>query len=240
MGDRGEDDLLADRVLVDVIRAGLSAAGDPQLAEQQQRYMKSAMPYHGVAMADVRRIARRGLKARPPADRATWLATVRVLWDEAGHREDRYAALTLARLTRAREWRDPAFLDACEHLVVTGGWWDLVDETAAHLVGDVLGRHRQAVTPRVRAWAEADDVWLRRTAVICQLRHGGDTDLSLLRHAVERNVDDPSFWLRKAIGWALRQYARTDPAWVRSEIDRLGDRLSPLSRKEASKHLPSS
>lgn len=219
------------------IRAALAAEGDPLRAAAQQRYMKSALPFHGVAMGEVRRIARAAARAHPVAGRAQWEVAVRALWDGAAHREERYAALTLARLPRARAWRDPDFLDLAEHLVVTGAWWDLVDETAQHLVGDVLRRHRPQVTPRVQAWATSPDLWLHRTAVICQLPHGADTDTDLLHHAIEANADDPSFWLRKAIGWALRQHARTDPDWVRAELDRLGDRLSPLSVREATKHL---
>ena len=87
------------------------------------------------------------------------------------------------------------------------------------------------------AWAVDGDPWLRRTAVLCQLRHRADTDVDLLRTAIEANVDDRSFWLRKAIGWALREYAKTDPAWVRAEVTRLGERLSGLSRREALKFL---
>ena len=227
----------ADETLVDAVRSAMAAAGDPERAVHQQQYMKSALGFHGVAMADVRRIVRRCVSTHPLGDRMTWEATVRALWDGAGHREDRYAALTLARLPRARDWRDPVFLDLCEHLIVTGAWWDLVDETAQHLVGDVLVRHRPAATPEVRSWVTADDVWLRRASVICQLQHGVDTDTDLLRTAIDANVEDPSFWLRKAIGWALRQHARSDPGWVRGEVERLGDRLSPLSRREATKHL---
>jgi 3-methyladenine DNA glycosylase AlkD len=81
------------------------------------------------------------------------------------------------------------------------------------------------------------DLWLRRTAVLCQTPFGEATDLDLLTFAIERNLDDPSFWLRKAIGWALRQHARTDPDWVRGYVDTLGDRISGLSRREALKHL---
>ena len=73
--------------------------------------------------------------------------------------------------------------------------------------------------------------------MLCQLGRRTDTDLELLQHVVESNVDDPSFWLRKAIGWALRDLARADPDWVRGEVDRLDGRLSPLSRREALKHL---
>jgi 3-methyladenine DNA glycosylase AlkD len=128
-------------------------------------------------------------------------------------------------------------LDLYRHLIVTGAWWDHVDEIASHLVGGVLASHRAAVTPVVRHWAVDGDPWLRRTSVICQLRHGADTDLDLLRQAIEANVADTSFWLRQAIGWALRQQAKTNPEWVRAEVDRLGGRLSGLSRREALKHL---
>jgi 3-methyladenine DNA glycosylase AlkD len=143
----------------------------------------------------------------------------------------------VARHPRARSWLDPASLEMWRHLVVTGAWWDVVDEIAAHLVGDVLTAHRSEATPTVRAWATDDDLWLRRTAVICQLGHRGDTDLALLSWAIEQNLDDRSFWLRKAIGWALRQHARTDPDWVRGQVARWDDRLSGLSRREATKHL---
>jgi 3-methyladenine DNA glycosylase AlkD len=112
-----------------------------------------------------------------------------------------------------------------------------VDDIAQHLVAAVLAAHRDAATPVVRRWAVGENLWLRRTAVLCQTPFGSDTDLDLLTFAIEQNVDDPSFWLRKAIGWALRQHARTDAVWVRSYVDSLGDRLSVLSRREATKHL---
>lgn len=71
----------------------------------------------------------------------------------------------------------------------------------------------------------------------CQIGRRDATDTSLLRHAIDANVDERTFWLRKGIGWALRDYARTDPDWVRAEVDRHGGRLSNLSRREALKHL---
>ncbi len=226
-----------DQGLVDDVRRALEAAADPAVAEQQQRYMKSAMPYWGLPAPRLRAELAPLLRDWRPVDEVQWAATVRALWDEATHREEWYAAIAVARHRRARAWRDPASLDLWEHLVVIGAWWDVVDDVATHLVGDVLAGHRSATTPVVRAWATDDDLWLRRSAVICQTAHKADTDVDLLRHAIEANVDDPSFWLRKAVGWALRQHARTDPDWVRAEVDRLGDRLSGLSRREALKHL---
>ena len=88
----------------------------------------------------------------------------------------------------------------------------------------------------LRTWARAPDRWLRRTAVICQLGAKDGTDLELLTEAIEANLDDGDFFLRKGIGWALRQHARTDPDWVRSFVA-AHPALSPLSRKEALKHL---
>ncbi|HYF71352.1 MAG TPA: DNA alkylation repair protein, partial [Nocardioides sp.] len=151
--------------------------------------------------------------------------------------EEWYAALAVARHRRARPWLDAGSLDLARHLAVTGAWWDVVDVVAVHLVGTALRADRLAVTPVVRAWARDEDLWLRRTAVLCQVGARADADRDLLREVVEANLDDPSFWLRKAVGWALRDAARSDPAWVRSEVERLGDRLSSLSRREATKHL---
>jgi 3-methyladenine DNA glycosylase AlkD len=212
--------------------------GDPEVAAAQQAYMKSAMPCHGVPSPRLRQALRPILAAYAPDSRDAWEATVRELWDGATHREERYAATALARHRAARPWQDVDTLPLYRHLVVTGAWWDHVDEVAAHLVGGVLAEHRDAVAPVMRAWARDDDLWVRRTAVLCQLRHRQDTDTDLLREVVACNVDDRSFWLRKAIGWALREYSRTDPGWVRAEVDRLGDRLSGLSRREAMRRLP--
>ena len=219
------------------IRADLAAAGDPDRAAGQQAYMRSEMPFHGVAAPELRAVLRPHLAAYAPADRAAWERDVRELWDGATHREERYAAIALARHRLARPWQDVASLDLDRHLVVSGAWWDLVDPVASHLVGGVLQSYRTEATPVVRAWASDDDLWLRRTAVLAQLRHKADTDTALLAEVVEANLDDPSFWLRKAIGWALREHARTDPEWVRDHVAAWDDRISGLSRREALKHL---
>ena len=224
-------------MIIEQLRAALATAGDPERALAQQAYMKSAMPYRGITSPELKRLLRPLLAAYAPADRQQWETDVRDLWDGATHREERYAAIALARHRRARQWQDPQALDLFRHLVVTGAWWDLVDETASHLVGGVLATHRAETTKVIRNWAVDEDPWLRRTAVLAQLGHKAETDHDLLRFAIEANVDDRSFWLRKAIGWALREYARTDPDWVRAEVDRLDDRLSGLSRREALKHL---
>lgn len=226
-----------DDLLAAAVRVAISGAGDPERAVAQQRYMKSQMPCRGITSPELKALLRPLLVGYRPASREEWERDVRSLWDSATYREERYAALAVARHRAARGWQDPGSLPLYRHLVVSGAWWDLVDETAAHLVGGVLGGHRADTTPVVRSWSRDDDLWLRRTSVLAQLRHRADTDTGLLHDVIEANLDDPSFWLRKAIGWALRSYAATDPDWVRSEVTRLGPRLSGLSRREALKHL---
>jgi 3-methyladenine DNA glycosylase AlkD len=223
--------------LIDRLRVAMRTGGDPARAVAQQAYMKSALPYFGLSAPDLTKVLRPALAAYAPAGRGEWEATIRTLWDEATHREEWYAAIALARHQVAADWRDVASMGLWRHLVVTGAWWDVVDVIASHLVGDVLRRQRAETTPVVLAWATDRDLWLRRTSVLAQLGHRGDTDLDLLVHAVESNLDDRSFWLRKAIGWALREYARTDPAWVRTRVAGWDDRISGLSRREALKHL---
>ena len=225
--------------LVEAIREALASSGDPERARAQQAYMKSAMPFRGLTSPELKAVLRPVLAdpALRIADRAVWEGAVRELWDGATHREERYAATALTGHRTYRAWQDADTLPLYRHLVVTGAWWDLVDEVAANRVGPILLSHRDLATPVVRSWATDDDLWLRRTGVICQLGARERTDVDLLHHAIEANLDDRSFWLRKAIGWALRQYARTDPDWVRDRVAEWNGRLSGLSRREALKHL---
>ena len=160
----------------------------------------------------------------------------RDLWDGATHREEWYAALAVARHRRARPWLDPESLPLWRHLVVTGAWWDVVDETATHLVRDTLAGHPTAVTPVVDAWSVDDDLWLRRTSVICQVGRGEATDRDLL---VQRGRGQPR---RRHV--LAAQGDRVGAPRLRADRSRLGvgvrrrqgERLSPLSRREATKH----
>ena len=122
-------------------------------------------------------------------------------------------------------------------LIVEGAWWDLVDDVAIKLVGGALEAERHLVTPVVRAWITDTDMWLRRTSIICQVGHKAVTDTDLLADACVPNMADTEFFIRKAIGWALRDYARTDPEWVRDFVDAHRADMAGLSIREATKHL---
>lgn len=225
--------------LATTIRAALDGAGgDPARAAAQQRYMRSALPFRGLAVPAVRALVRGVVRTRPTPSYEEWTAAVRALWDGAEYREDRYAAIGVARSVPAHA-RAASSLPLYRHLAVTGAWWDLVDETAAHLVGAVLRGHPGTATA-LRAWARDEDRWLRRSAILAQLRCKEHTDRELLVDVIEPNLADPDFFVRKAIGWSLRQYAHLDDdaaAWVRVLVAEYGERLSPLSRREALRGL---
>jgi len=227
------------RQMADALTAELVLRADPARAAGQQRYMKSALPFHGLTAPQVRAVVNTVVAAHPSAGRDEWLATVRTVWDRATHREDRYAALGLLRHRRYRDWArvaDDALIGLLRHLITTGAWWDLVDD-ASHVVGALLQADRPVMTPLLRAWSREPDLWLRRSAIISQLGARAATDRDLLAYAIEGSIDDADFFARKAIGWALREYSKTDPAWVRGYLDAQAPRLSPLSRREALKWL---
>ncbi|MGQ0838904.1 DNA alkylation repair protein [Actinokineospora sp.] len=225
-----------DTGLVDAVRAGLAEVADPTRAPDMRRYMKSDMPFRGVPKPARAALVRAVFAEHVLTDRAAWIATVAELWHGARYREERYVALDLSGHRRYADWQDVDLLSLYEDLVVTGAWWDFVDEIAARRVGPLLRAHPAELTPTMRAWARDADRWKRRTAVICQLGAKAATDTDLLTAVIESTVDDPDFFLRKGIGWALREFGKTEPGWVRQFVHTHPD-LSPLSRREALKHL---
>lgn len=227
-----------DGQLVTEIRAALRTAADPVKAEPMRAYMKSEMPFLGVQKPDRARVLQPALRAHVLTARSSWESAVRQLWDDATYREERYAATALAQARPYTEWAtDPASLPLYDHLIVTGAWWDHVDDIAIRLVGRVLRTHPDQTAPLIRTWSRDPDRWRRRTSVICQIGAGEDVDVELLRECVLANMDDPDFFLRKGIGWALRQHAKLDPAWVRTFVSIHYEQLSPLSRREALKNI---
>jgi 3-methyladenine DNA glycosylase AlkD len=221
--------------LVTAVRDGLAKRADPAAARRMQAYMKSAMPFRGVAKPARVQLLRDVIDSHAVPGAAALLTEMRLLWDEAEYREERYMALALLAHRRYRGWAGPGWVPGLfGGWIIEGGWWDFTDEIASRHVGPLVAAH--GLQPLMRVWSVHPDRWLRRTSVICQLSLGGRTDLGLLTDAIDANVTDPDFFLRKAIGWALRQYARTDPAWVRAFVAaRPG--LSPLSHREALRHL---
>ena len=188
--------------------------------------MKSEMPFLGVAKPARVAALRPVWAAHPVPDRRVWESTVRFLYDEAAYREERYAALALLDRGKALA-RSVASCRCVEHLVVEGAWWDLVDEVAGRTVSPLRRAFPSEIEPVIRRWSRSDDLWLRRTSVLSQLNARGDVDRDLLSEVVLAAAPSPEFFLRKAVGWALRDLAHRDPVWVRAFVGRA--RVRPVA-----------
>ena len=223
--------------LVRAVRIGLLAHRDPVRALGMQAYMKSKTPYLGLYTIQVRAVCREAFAAHPLFGFHEWQDTVLDLWNEATFREERYAAIELTGDRRYRVHQTPAALPLYEELIVTGAWWDYVDPIATDRIAGLLRAHRAKLTPVVRDWSTDDHLWKRRTSIICQVGAKAATDLDLLYACIAPNLADRDFFIRKAIGWALREYAKTDPEEVVRYVAAHHDRLSGLSRREALKHV---
>ncbi|MEA2024078.1 MAG: DNA alkylation repair protein [Actinomycetota bacterium] len=212
----------------------LAAVADPKKAGPMAAYMKTDMPFHGVQKAGRAPILRDAVKRFPPSNRDDYRSAVLALWGRP-YREEKYLAIGYARAFP--RYITLSSVPLYRRMIVEGAWWDLVDETAIHLVGLVLLHQRAAMTPKIEAWIDDRDMWLRRTSILAQIGHKADTDTDLLFDACERRMHETGFFIRKAIGWALRDYAKADAAAVTDFVTAHRDGLSGLSYREATKHL---
>ena len=213
----------------------LLEAAMPEKAAGMAAYMKSAMPFIGVPAPVVRRTVRALARTHPFSGVEQLLATATELWRGAQHREERHAAIMLADSSLGRG--EMRLLPFYAVVIQTGQWWDFVDAVAPRLCELLQNNHGQ-MEALLREWSVHPNFWFRRAAIISQLPAKAATDMQLFQDVIEPNLADREFFVRKAIGWALRQHARTDPEWVRRYVSAHESLLSPLSRREALKHLP--
>jgi len=218
------------------LREALEAVAEPARAPAMQAYMKSAMPYLGVASVQRRAALKPVFAGIDWPNSAAWQADVLALWRGATHREERYAAIELAAVKSARRFQRIDALPMYEEMIVTGAWWDYVDEIAGHRLWTLLQNDRAAMRETMLAWSIDADMWKQRSSILCQLPAKRETDLDLLYACIEPSIGSSEFFLRKAIGWALRQYAWTDPDEIARYVTANEDRLSGLSKREALKN----
>jgi len=220
--------------LTQFVSSRLAELADPEDAAAMARYMKTEMPFYGVKTKPRRAIFKEAVKRFPVASREEYEAAVLALW-ALPHREERYGAIEYA--WGFKSFITPASLPLYQRLIVEGAWWDLVDGVAPWLVGPMLADTPEEVRPTLDRWAAHDDVWLRRSAIIAQLRIKQRTDTGLLLCYCEMRLADEEFWVRKAIGWALRTHARIEPEAVRDFVVAHRDEMSKLSWQEAARGL---
>ncbi|MCP4307351.1 MAG: DNA alkylation repair protein [bacterium] len=220
--------------LIALVADELASRADAEKAVGMAAYMKTDMPFYGVQKKG-RTEVYRAMKAQfPVTDNVTYRRYVTALW-ERPHREEKYLAIRIAE--QNRQFVVAKNLDLYRRLIVEGAWWDFVDAVAVHCVGIAFLQEREATQPSIERWIDDDDMWLRRTSLISHLKHKAETDCELLFDHCMRRAGEKEFFIRKAIGWSLREYAKTSPDRVTDFLIKNRDQLSGLSFREASKHL---
>ncbi|MFG3281190.1 DNA alkylation repair protein [Streptomyces sp. NPDC048111] len=223
---------LADDVLDRLVRV-YPGGGDPHRAAEMIAYMKGAAPFLGIRSPERRALSRTVLDGVPRPTEQDCAAVALRCW-ELPEREYHYFAVDYLR--RHVRVCSSAFLPVARHLVTTTSWWDTVDHLAAHVVGPLVAAD-DALTAVMDRWIDDDDLWLSRTALLHQLTYKQRTDADRLFAYCLRRAAHPDFFIRKAIGWCLREYAKSDPGAVRAFVTAEQHRLSPLSVREALKNL---
>jgi len=225
--------VLADTVL-ERLTATYVAAADPERAVPMRAYMKDIAPFLGLTTPVRRALSRTVLEGTPRPDETDCTAIALRCW-ELPEREYQYFAVDYLR--RHVRHCTSGFLPVARHLVSTVPWWDTVDALASHVVGGLVAADPKLATD-MDAWIVDEDMWVARTALLHQLRYKEHTDTERLFAYCLRQSGHPEFFIRKAIGWCLREYAWTDPEAVRDFLAREKGRFAPLSVREALKNQP--
>ncbi len=210
----------------------LEQNADPTQAAPMKKYMRDQFEYLGIKSPQFKLLMKEFITAHgvPPIYELDVI--LRDLW-ALPEREFQYAGTGF--LSRSENVLPADFIRTMEYMIVMKSWWDTVDTIA----GGPLGVHFQRF-PKVREkylakWRASDNIWLRRSTILFQLNYKKETNFDLLCEIICENLDSKEFFINKAIGWSLRQYARVDPEAVRLFV--ASTPLQPLSRREAMKHL---
>jgi 3-methyladenine DNA glycosylase AlkD len=205
---------------------------DPAQAAPMKKYMRDQFDYLGIKTPMNSALQKQFFKDFGLPSLSDLEPVLRDLWS-LPQREFQYVALGL--LSRFSKQIPARFIKTIEYLLVTKSWWDTVDSLAGGVVGIHFHRFPDVREKYLARWRVSDNFWLRRTTILFQLNYKKETDFNLLCDIIRENLDSKEFFINKAIGWSLRQYARTNPKAVKTFVNTTP--LHPLSRREAMKHL---
>jgi len=217
------------------LREALAEAGHPEDAEQMQRYLKDQFPFFGVKAPARREVQREFLKAQGKPKIAELPELVERCFDEE-EREMHYFGIEMLFPKSTLNKLTPAFMPTLEAALTTKSWWDTVDSLATKVAGALAFRFPEA-REEIVGWQSHENLWLRRTAILFQLKYKEETDEELLFSICKKLAPEREFFIAKAIGWALRQHARTAPNAVQDFVKAHKNTLAPLSQREALKHF---
>ena len=217
------------KVLEDIIRI-YRQNKNPEKAPGMKAYMKNKFEFLGI-QKPMRAVLRKGFLKEQKATKSVDWDIVWTLWDQS-EREFQY--LALAYLDTMSNFMNKEDIFNIEKLIVTKSWWDSVDGTVG-MVGELVKRFPELQTEVIARWINEENIWLKRISILYQLKYKADTDTDFLAKAILANCGTKEFFINKAIGWALREYSKTNPDWVRNFIR--NNELHSLSVREGSKYI---
>ena len=200
-------------------------------AKYMKAYMKDNFEYLGIKTPLRKELEKEFLKEKSK-EALIDKDFVKMLWNYE-YRDLQYVGLDyLVKQKKKLQKEDINFI---KDLIITKSWWDTIDLIASHLVGELCKKYPELIDEYILDWSEDSNMWLRRTSILTQLKFKSDTKTDILEKVIQANIEDEEFFIRKAIGWALREYSKTNKEWVSEFV--ANNRLSKLSEKEASKYL---
>ena len=210
----------------------MAEAADAHNAAQMAAYLRNQFPFLGIKSPQRRELLKAFLREYGPPALDDTASVAKELWGQSV-REHQYNALDILR--RQQKKLGPEFVPTLEWLIITKSWWDTVDGLASNIAGPIFAGYPETRATAVRQWRSVENIWLRRTTLLFQLKYKDKTDAPLLFSLIEENLLDKEFFIQKAIGWALREYSKTDETAVREFV--ANTELSPLAEREALKWL---
>ncbi|MCP4200453.1 MAG: DNA alkylation repair protein [bacterium] len=221
---------------IDFFKETLAAGATPERAKGEKRYLKSDLRFLGATKPDARRAVASWLKLHPKLSRSDLVRLSQALWKRRVHELRSVAGILLKNRWHLLETRD---LDAIEWMLRHSHSWAYVDELAVHVVGPIVDRDPEAAEILDR-WAEADDFWIRRSALLALLLplRRGEGDWSRFVRYADLMLEEREFFIRKAIGWVLRETSKKEPDLVADFLESRVARTSGVTFREAVKYLP--
>jgi 3-methyladenine DNA glycosylase AlkD len=213
------------------IQTRLEQNADPAQAAPMKKYMRDQFEYLGIKSPQLKTLFRHIIKEQGVPSAQELDEIIHELW-ELPQREYQYLAISL--MERLEKKLPAGSIRTLEYMITHKSWWDTVDNIS-HIVGVLFQNYPDVKEKYLAKWRASRDFWLRRTAILFQLDYKDQTDFDLLREIIQENLGSDEFFINKAIGWSLRQYARIDPHGVKAFVN--STPLHPLSRREAMKHL---
>lgn len=201
-------------------------------AEPMKKYMKNHFPFLGIKTPARRELMKQFYKETGILKEPFQHNFVIALWEKE-EREYQYAAHDYIRKSLKKLSKED--LPLMEKLITTKSWWDTVDSISPHPVGTIAQKYPEVITETIECWAYGDNMWLNRAAILFQLGYKEKTDEQLLYRYIKQNSGSKEFFIQKAIGWALREYSKTNPESVKKFIAE--NELPKLSVREGSKYI---